>query len=404
MILQFEDIKFHESGEGIRAFFLKQFYFDLSKKEMDRLGKWKLKGENLEIEGKEDIVRRNFNNLLEIKLKELKSLQGKPAIFIHSGFIPLIGSLYFGIIDRNTNIIEIRPITGCNLNCIFCSVDLCRRERDFVVQKDYLVSEFKKLAELKLKAASHIEAHINAQGEPLLYSPLAELIRDISKVRGVKTISIDTNGTLLTKEKIDELVSAGLTRLNVSLNSFSQKTADKISNINYPLKQVIKMIEYAARRCDVLIAPVWLNGVNDEEMEKMIKFALSLKESRPKQKTPFIGIQNFLGYKFGKKPVKQKEWEEFYAFLKKLEEKYKIRLKLDKEDFSIVSANILEKPFKKGQKIDTEIICDGMFKNEKLAQSKNRIIVIPNCQKKEGSRVRVKITRDKYNVFYGELS
>jgi uncharacterized Fe-S cluster-containing radical SAM superfamily enzyme len=37
--------------------------------------------------------------------------------------IPLVGHIAFGVIDRGTNIIQVRPTSLCNLNCIFCSVD-----------------------------------------------------------------------------------------------------------------------------------------------------------------------------------------------------------------------------------------------------------------------------------------
>ena len=37
--------------------------------------------------------------------------------------IPLIGAHLFGIIDRGTNVLQIRAITGCPLKCIYCSVD-----------------------------------------------------------------------------------------------------------------------------------------------------------------------------------------------------------------------------------------------------------------------------------------
>jgi len=404
--LGFQDIKFHKDNGDVKCIFLNNFYFDISKDELNRLGRWKVTDNALEIEGKENIARRNFNHLLEIKLQKLKSFQNKKAIFIHKGFLPLIGSLYFGIIDRNTNIIEIRPITGCNLNCIFCSVDMSKRANDFVVQKDYIVEEFKKLAELKLKTVDSIEAHINAQGEPLLYSPLADLIKDISKIKGVKTISIDTNGCLLTKEKIDEIVSAGLTRFNVSLNAFSKETANKVSATNYPFEHVLEMCRYIAGKCDILIASVWLHGINDNDLENILQFSLELKEIRnkrkPEQKTPFIGIQNFLEYQFGKKPVRQQNWKNFFLFLKKLEEKYNTKLILGKDDFTIKEANVLKKPFKKGQRVEAEIVCDGMFENEKLAKADERTIVIPKCKK--SGKIRVKITRDKYNVFYGLIA
>jgi hypothetical protein len=398
MLLKFEDIQFHEEKDSVRGIFLKNFYFNIEKNELKKLGSYKVKDENIEIDGKEEIIKRNFNTLLDRKLKELKSVLGKDATYVYKGFIPLQGSLYFGIIDRNTNIIEIRPITGCNLNCIFCSVDLCRRQRDFVVSADYLIEEAEKLAKLKREKIKEIEVHINAQGEPLLYAPLAELIKGLKKIKGVKTISIDTNGSLLTEKKVDELVSAGLTRFNISLNAFSSETYRKIAGVPYPFDDVKKTCKYIAKKCDVLLAPVWLNGVNDKDIEEIIKFALELKNLRPKQSVPFIGIQNFLEYAHGKKVVKEKSWDDFFDYLKGLEEKYKIKLKLEREDFGIVQAKS-EKTFKKDEIVNAEVICDGMFKNEKLAVSKNRIIAV---QTKKTGKIRVKITRDKYNIFYGQ--
>ncbi len=37
--------------------------------------------------------------------------------------IPLIGTIMFGLIDRGTNLIQVRPTSLCNLNCPYCSVD-----------------------------------------------------------------------------------------------------------------------------------------------------------------------------------------------------------------------------------------------------------------------------------------
>ena len=37
--------------------------------------------------------------------------------------MPLVGHVAFGIIDRGTNLLQIRPTSLCPLSCIFCSVD-----------------------------------------------------------------------------------------------------------------------------------------------------------------------------------------------------------------------------------------------------------------------------------------
>jgi len=308
--------------------------------------------------------------------------------------------LYFGVVDRNTNIIEIRPITGCNLNCIFCSVDLCKRERDFVVSADYLFKEADNLAKLKRTKAKELEIHINAMGEPLLYAPLAELIKKLKKIKGVKQISIDTNGTLLTEERIDELVKAGLTRFNISLNAFSEETAKKIANVPYPIETVKKMCKYITKKADILLAPVWMQGVNDKDIEEIIKFSQELKKLRQSQKVPIIGVQNFLEYEHGKMPAKSISFDEFYLALADLEEKYKLKLKLSREDFGITQANVLKKPFDKDDFVKAIVVCHGKFKNEKLCSAHERIISVRTSAREE-KNVNCKITRTKYNVFYG---
>lgn len=413
-ILKFEDIKFTENKDGIRAHFLRNFYFDISKDEMERLGKWKILDECLEVEGDETPVKRKFNMILEHKLQHLKSLQGRDATFIFNGMLPLVGSLYFGIIDRDTNVIEVRPVTGCNQKCIFCSVNLDLRQRDFVVNLDFLLKEFSKVAEIKLEKLNEdenedngIEAHINAQGEPLLYSNLAELIKGLRNVEGVKRVSMDTNGLLLTPKKVDELVKAGLTRFNISIEAMSRETANKVSGISYPLEHIKEICRYIAGKADFLLAPVWLHGINDSEIEKIIVFALELKKIQEKngrkQNAPFIGIQNFLEYELGKNPVKEQPWPVFYSFLEKLEKKYGLKLKLSREDFGIVRCRSLEKPFRKGDIVYAKIICPGMLDGEIIMASDERMIVVPNSpETKTGKTVKVKITRDKYNVFYAK--
>ena len=406
MILKFEDIKFAGNGGSVRGYFLRNFYFDIPKNEIEKRGKWKVIDGNLEIQGSE-VMRKRFDFILEQKLQQLKSLQGKPATYIYEGFLPLIGSLYFGLIDRDTNIIELRPITGCNQKCVFCSVDLECRQRDFVVNADYLLKEFRKLAELKLKKVKAVEAHINAQGEPLLYSKLAELIKGLSKVKGVETISMDTNAILLTKEKVNELVDAGLTRFNISIEALTEKRASAIAGIYYPLEHVKEICRYIASKSQFLLAPVWLHGMNDDEIENIIKFALQLRKIQEKagvmQEFPILGIQNFLEYERGRNPVKQQPWPVFYSFLERLEKKYGLKLKLSREDFGIVKC-ASEKPFRKDKIIDAKIVCGGMLPKEMLAVSDDRVIVLPNSkEKKIDKKARVKITRDKYNVFYAKV-
>ena len=141
-VLEFEDLKFSEKDGLVEACFMDSFYFDLDKKDLDEIGKFKITFENkIEFEGKEAKVRRLFNNLISVRIKSsLKSKDGRKAIYVHDG--PLIGGQAFGILDSDTNCVELRPITGCNLNCMFCSVDeKLKKGPCYIVDLDLLVSE-----------------------------------------------------------------------------------------------------------------------------------------------------------------------------------------------------------------------------------------------------------------------
>ena len=91
-------------------------------------------------------IKKHITNYFSFEIGEIvtNKYTGRRINYItkQSG-IPLIGNLAFGILLHNTNIIEIRPITGCPLNCIFCSVDEGKNSKmriDYIVEPNYLHS------------------------------------------------------------------------------------------------------------------------------------------------------------------------------------------------------------------------------------------------------------------------
>ena len=399
--LSFKTLSFKKEDNKTRINFLEIFYFYLDNNLLNKIGKFKAEGNSIIFQGiSEKRAERRFNSLLAKGFRDLKNtVSGKRTIYIHKNSgIPLIGSNSFGLIDRNTSIIDIRPITSCNLNCIFCSVDAglsSKNQADFVVEREYLIEEFKKLVDFK---ECDVEVHLGTQGEPLLYAEIVELIKDLSSIKKVKTISMDTNGTLLTEELVDKLAEAGLTRINLSLNAMDKNLARKLAGCNYDIEKIKKIASYAAKKIELAIAPVLVPGFNDDEIKKLIEFAKKLKSNR---RGYFIGIQNFLNYRFGRNPCKQMSWDKFYLMMKDLEKKTNTKLILSPEDFNIQKTKKLPKPFKKGQIIKAEILCPGRLKNEMLAAASNRVISIPNCFKK--GIVKIRITRTKHNIFMGRL-
>jgi len=405
--VMFKDLTFEKDKDKIRVNFLRLFYCHLEESSLKKIAPFEIRKNSIFFKNiSERGARKKIEFLLFNSFKNLKNrLNNKTTIYIHqSSGIPLIGTNYFGLIDRGTNIIEVKPITSCNISCIFCSVDegpYSRRKADFVVEKDYLVDEFRKIAKFKTQQFfnANIDAHINAQGEPTLYADMVELVRGIMSVKGVKTSSIDTNGTLLSKQLIDELADAGLTRINLSLNALDPEKAHQLAGYPYNLNKVLGIARYIPARMDLIIAPVWVPGYNDEELPKLAKFA---EEIGAGKNCPPIGVQNLLNYKFGRN-LEGVPMEEFYRKMRELENDHNIKLIFDKRAFNVEELPELPKPFRKGQAVSAEIVLPGRIGNEKLAAASNRLISVPNCYKEEGSKVRLKIKRTKHNIFLGEL-
>ena len=402
--LAFKDLSFEKEKDKVRINFLRLFYTYLEENTLKKIAPFEVNKNSIVFKNvSEHSARKKFEFLLFNSFKSLKNrLNNKTAIYIHqSSGIPLIGTNYFGLIDRGTNIIEVKPITSCNISCIFCSVDegpYSRRRVDFIVERDYLVNEFRKIAEFK--GSNSIDAHINAQGEPTLYADMAELVSGIMSINGVKTSSIDTNGTLLNKQLVDELAEAGLARINLSLNAMDAEKAQKLAGYPYNLSKVLDIARYIPTKMDLIIAPVWMPGYNDDELPKLAKFA---EEIGAGKNCPAIGIQNMLNYRFGRNPVESVPMEEFYKRMQEIEQKHNVKLIFDKSAFNVEELPELPKPFRKGQIIEAKIVLPGRIGNEKLAVAKDRLISVPNCPYEIGSRVKLRIKRTKHNIFLGEL-
>lgn len=406
--VEFEDIRFSRDDADVKMIFLRAFESTIPSADLKRIGEFTVRDNSIEFEGVSDKeAMSKFALLLHNAFSRLKnSVTGHPTVYIHQNSgIPLIGSLYFGIVDRGTNILEIKPITGCNINCSFCSVSEGKdstRAIDYVVEKDYLVEELRQVIDFKTKTAvrdeddktdgkadNKIDVFINTQGEPLLYAPIVELVRDIRAMKQVRTISIITNATLLSKSLADCLVEAGLDQINISINAFDPDAAKKLAGTAaYDVRKVLDIAEYLSKRIKVIVAPVWIPGLNDDQMPKLIKFCKDIRAE--------IGIQNYLVHAGGRKIANQASWEVFETKLKAWETETGAELIF--KGHSLSKTRSLPKPFIKGDYIKAEIVCPGRLRKEMLASARGRVISVLDCVKERGS-IRIQIIKDKDNTF-----
>ncbi|MEM3927377.1 MAG: radical SAM protein [Archaeoglobaceae archaeon] len=341
-----------------------------------------------------DYIISNYENK-----RVLNRVTRRELVFVtkESG-IPLLGHSAFGIIDRGTNLLQVRCISGCNLNCIFCSVDEGRksktRKTDYIVDPDYMIEKLREVVEFK---GDNVEIHLDAQGEPALYPYLEQFVEEVSKIKGVSVISMQTNGIPLNEQRISAL-EGKMTRINLSISALSEETAKKLYGA-YPLKKVIEIAEMIANsKIDLLIAPVWVPNYNDEEIPKIIEFALEIGAGK---KFPPLGIQKYIPYRFGRKVGKGISFKEFYSKLAELEKEYGVKLILKPEDFGIEKRPQLPNPFKKGEICFGKVVAEGRMFGEKLCIAKNRSVAVIS-DAKIGETIKFEVFRNEDGIIVGK--
>ena len=165
--------------------------------------------------------------------------------------------------QRPINYLRISVTDRCNLRCIYCmppgGVDLMSHEDILTYEEIYTIA--RAAAELGINKIRL------TGGEPLVRSGLPKLIQMLAQIDSIDDISLTTNGTLLSS-RATELKSAGLRRVNVSLDTLKQDKFEFITRCGNNLSEVLEGIEVARA---VGLNPVKLNmvvmsGINDDEL------------------------------------------------------------------------------------------------------------------------------------------
>ncbi|MEM3576849.1 MAG: radical SAM protein [Candidatus Bathyarchaeia archaeon] len=330
-------------------------------------------------------------------------------LFEISSDIPLVGNIAFGLIDRGTNVIQVRPISTCPLSCIFCSTNAGPkskiRQTEYIVPMDYLVEEFRKI--VAYKGEKNIEAHIDTVGDPTTYPEIVELVARLNQTSGVEVVSMQTHGALLNEKILNRLSSAGLKRINLSLDALEPTLAKKLADTEwYDAEKIVELTRYivSSTKIDLLLAPVWIPGLNDTEIPKIIRLAIDVGAGR---KFPPLGIQKYERHKHGRKPkgVKGISWKKFYSQLKTWEHDFGVKLIITSRDFGIHKRQMLPVPYKKFEKIKVKVVGPGWLKREKLAvtQKGDRSLTLVNAEEIPiGANLKARVVANKHNLLIAE--
>lgn len=313
--------------------------------------------------------------------------------------IPLIGLAYLGILTRNNNsLIQIRPTTICNLHCQFCSTaagSFNIHPRNFVIEKTYLVAWIKEVVDY-LETVDI--AHIDSVGEPTTYKDLPFLIKEIKKLK-VKQVSLVTNCSLLNEKLIKELKQAGLDKINISIHSLKEDKSKQLFGSNsYNIKKVLENITLLTKSgIEVWLTPVYLPGINEPDIEDIIKLSKKLNCN--------IGIQKYETHKYGRKmkSVKEETYHNFYKKINEWESKFNIQLGFKAKDIEVKKVKKLPVKFKLNEKVKIQLKSQGWMPNQMIGVSKNRAITVLDCNKPINSTINAKIVQTKNNIYLAKF-
>lgn len=114
----------------------------------------------------------------------------------------------------------------CNFRCIYCMPEegVCAMSHDEILR----IEEIETIARVATRIG--IKSVRLTGGEPLVRKGVVDLVHSLHEMPGIENISMTTNGVLLPK-MADELKRAGLSRVNISLDTLDPEQFEFITRV-----------------------------------------------------------------------------------------------------------------------------------------------------------------------------
>jgi cyclic pyranopterin phosphate synthase len=173
--------------------------------------------------------------------------------------------------EREINYLRVSITDRCNLHCSYCrpKEGISLQGHDDILRYEEIiriVSVAVKMGLIKVRLTG---------GEPLVRRGFIEFIAALKSINGLQDISLTTNGILL-EEFAQDIFSAGIRRINVSLDSLNKNKYLRITN-GGNLEAVLRGI---AKAEEIGFSPIKINtvaikGFNDDEVLEFAQLALN---------------------------------------------------------------------------------------------------------------------------------
>ena len=186
------------------------------------------------------------------------------------------------IIDQPPPLYHIGLITHCNLRCRMCPAhsDNSKFDSTGSTMDRFLLES--SLDGLKEYSSSVTHICLCDYGEPLLYKEFFSVISRVHQICPDASIYFATNGTLLSKDMIENILDSSLTFIDISLDAGTKETYEKIRNgadfnkVLDNIRMLVKMRNMRKKKRPSIITSFVLMKSNINELPDFAKLCVEL--------------------------------------------------------------------------------------------------------------------------------
>jgi len=186
--------------------------------------------------------------------------------------------------------------SSCNLKCPMCPISAeSPKGKGKSTWFDFEL--YKQIIDYSYKEGTRA-IKLNYINEPLIRKDIIKFI-EYARSAGILDIYLSTNGILLNKEISNELIDAGLTRLQISIDAFTEETYQKVrpggelKTVITNLKNFLEIKKQKKKITPLTRVNFVKTSLNESELDKFISYWSN--------EVDMIGVQEFV------KPTKVKK-------------------------------------------------------------------------------------------------
>ncbi len=164
-----------------------------------------------------------------------------------------------------TDTMRIILTNRCQYQCFYCGIMECQKDAEempFAMLMQYV----------RTAVANGVTKFEIAGGEPLLSPRIIDLVSALKLMPAVKWVSLTTNGILL-KDKLQQLMDAGLDGVNIHLDTTLAQAFTEITKKSELLNSILEGIWYGVARDMKMVITVALHAKSIKTLGTMAGLA-----------------------------------------------------------------------------------------------------------------------------------